>query len=119
MLNVFRRLPLPAICAVLLLAGCRHSPPAKPLSQLTPMEIEGRDVFQSHCVACHYADRQSALHGPGLAGMFQKPYLPSGAPANDDRVRSTIVNGRGMMPPFGNILDDRQMQSLLAYLHTL
>jgi mono/diheme cytochrome c family protein len=51
--------------------------------------------------------------------MFKKRYLPSGAPANDDRVQSTILHGRNVMPAFGNLLDDRQMQALLAYLHTL
>jgi mono/diheme cytochrome c family protein len=40
-------------------------------------------------------------------------------PANDDRVRTTILHGRGMMPAFGDQLDDQQLHDLLAYLHTL
>ena len=105
--------------ATILLAGCHSTPPSKPLSQLTPTAMPGYVVFQSHCAACHYANRESSLHGPGLQGLFKRPYLPSGAPANDDRVSATILHGRNMMPPFGNVLDDRQMQDLLAYLHTL
>jgi mono/diheme cytochrome c family protein len=81
--------------------------------------MRGYAVFQSHCAACHYANREQSLHGPGLQGMFKKPYLPSGAPANDDRVTATILHGRNMMPAFGGDLDDQQMQDLLAYLHTL
>ena len=100
-------------------AGCRSTPPSKPLSQLTPVEMRGYHVFQSHCAACHYANRGTSLHGPGLQGMFKKPYLPSGAPANDERVCAAIQQGRNMMPAFGNVLDDRQMQDLVAYLHTL
>jgi mono/diheme cytochrome c family protein len=29
------------------------------------------------------------------------------------------LEGRNMMPPFGNALNDQQMNNLLAYLHTL
>jgi mono/diheme cytochrome c family protein len=51
--------------------------------------------------------------------MYKKKYLPSGAPANDDRVGAVIMRGRNMMPAFGNNLDDEQLNDLLAYLHTL
>lgn len=50
--------------------------------------------------------------------MFKQPYLPSGAPANDDRVRHVILGGRNMMPAVRN-LDDQEMENLMAYLHTL
>jgi mono/diheme cytochrome c family protein len=110
---------LAAGIALLALAGCHSTPPSKPLSELTPMEMQGYAVFQSHCAVCHYANREAALRGPGLQGLFKKKYLHSGAPANDDRVRAAILHGRGVMPAFGNVLDDQQVQDLLAYLHTL
>jgi mono/diheme cytochrome c family protein len=102
-----------------LTTGCHSN--ARPGLQrpLTPQEQRGQAVFAAQCAQCHYADRRSALHGPGLRGIFRRPYLPSGAPANDDRVRATIEHGRGMMPPFGDALEDQQMRDLLAYLHTL
>lgn len=81
--------------------------------------MRGYQIFLGNCAVCHYANRESKLHGPGLQALFKKKYLPSGAPANDDRVLSTIEHGRGMMPAFGNALDDQQTQDLLAYLHTL
>ena len=105
--------------ALLLLAGCHHAPKSKPLSQLTPTEMQGHDIFQQNCSVCHYANSDQLLKGPGLQGVFQKPYLPSGAPANDERVRSTIIHGRKIMPPFGNVLSDQQLNELLAYLHTI
>jgi mono/diheme cytochrome c family protein len=49
---------------------------------------------------------------------MQKPYLPSGAPANDERVMHTIRHGLRMMPPQPD-LDDAEVQDVLAYLHTL
>ncbi len=40
-------------------------------------------------------------------------------PATDQHVRDTIVMGRRNMPPFNALLTDRQIDDLLAYLHTL
>lgn len=105
--------------AAILLAGCHHLPPSKPLSELTPTEMRGYTVYQQQCAQCHQANSEQPLHGPGLQGIFKKPYLPSGAPANDDRVRAAIAQGRNMMPGYGNVLNDQQMNDLLAYLHTL
>jgi mono/diheme cytochrome c family protein len=104
---------------VLLLAGCHHAPKSKPLSQLTPTEMQGHAIFQSDCAVCHHPNSEQKLVGPGLLGLFQKPYLPSGAPATDARVRSTILHGKNVMPPFGNVLNDQQLNDLLAYLHTI
>ncbi len=106
--------------SMLIPLGCKPPlPPSKPLTELNPQENRGYTIFQSHCAECHYANSAKGLHGPGLQGLYKKPYLPSGAPANDDRVTSAIEHGRGMMPAFGNILEEQQLADLLAYLHTL
>ncbi|MGC9293286.1 MAG: c-type cytochrome [Acidobacteriaceae bacterium] len=105
--------------ATIFLAGCHPLPPSKPLDQLTPLERQGHAVFQANCARCHYPNSTWSLHGPGLQALYKQPYLPSGAPANDDRVRTIILLGRHMMPSFAGTLDDQQMQALLAYLHTL
>jgi len=106
--------------ALLVTVGCRAPlPPSKPLAELTPQESSGYRVYQSHCARCHYANSEDGFHGPGLQGLYKKPYLSSGAPANDDRVSSAILQGRGMMPGFRNSLDDQQLADLIAYLHTL
>jgi mono/diheme cytochrome c family protein len=51
--------------------------------------------------------------------LYKKRSLPSGAPANDDRVRDAILYGRQNMPAFQYVLTDEQIDDLLAYLHTL
>jgi len=101
-----------------LLPGCRSTPPPIPISELTPQQTLGYQYFQSHCAQCHY-DRQSGpLHGPSLLGVYKKAYLPSGAPANDDRVTATILHGHNLMPA-SPTTDPTDLQNLLAYLHTL
>ena len=109
----------PISIGLLLAAGCRSLPPGKPLASLTPEEARGRAVFVSTCARCHNAYDTQALHGPSLFGVFRKPYLPSGAPARDDRVTEVVVHGRNLMPPSGGDLTDQQLQDLLRYLHTL
>jgi mono/diheme cytochrome c family protein len=43
----------------------------------------------------------------------------SGIPANDARVGEIIRIGRGKMEGFSNVLNERQIEDMLAYLHTL
>lgn len=119
MKQAIRLFAVAGVATAILLAGCHHLPPSKPLNELTLTELRGYTVFQQQCAQCHNANSEKPLHGPGLQGVFKKSYLPSGAPANDDRVRATILDGRNMMPAYGNVLSDRQVNDLLAYLHTL
>jgi mono/diheme cytochrome c family protein len=104
--------------AVLVLAGCSSVPPPTPLDQLSPRQARGHQVFQATCAQCHYDRSAEPLHGPGLRGVMKKPYLPSGAPANNDRILATLQHGRGMMPP-QPFLTPQDTADLLAYLHTL
>jgi mono/diheme cytochrome c family protein len=119
--NVAKRLVLYSLIFApysLLLTGCHSTPPATPLDQLNPQQAHGHEVFEAHCAQCHYDRSSDPLHGPGLRGIMKKQYLPSGAPANDERLTNTIRHGRNMMPaqPF---LDPQDTSDLLAYLHTL
>jgi mono/diheme cytochrome c family protein len=108
------------VCAgVVMLAGCKLIPPPTPLEQLNVQQAQGHAVFQARCAVCHYDRKTGPLHGPAMIGMFKKPALPSGAPANDERVTATILNGHGLMPAMGNTMDQQDLEDLLAYLHTL
>ena len=102
-----------------LLAGCHGTPPSKPLEMLTAQEQLGRADFAANCGACHYDRESGSLHGPSLLGVYKKPYLPSGAPANDDRIRNVILHGRGNMPALGGTISDDTVVDILAYLKTL
>jgi mono/diheme cytochrome c family protein len=107
-----------SVLATTALVGCHSTPPPKPLDQLTEQESRGHAVYQAHCAACHYDRVAQALHGPPLLGVFKKPYLPSGAPANDERVSATVMHGRNLMPAQPQT-DPQELNDLLAYLHTL
>ncbi|HKU22851.1 MAG TPA: cytochrome c [Terriglobales bacterium] len=86
---------------------------------LNPQQAAGRRVFDYSCARCHEAYSSKDLQGPSLEHMFKKQYLPSGLPANEDRVTEVVQYGKAHMPAFGNVLTPQQIKNLLAYLHTL
>ena len=106
-----------ALSAALLISGCeqKSSRLGRPL---TEHELRGKKLFVSNCRKCHQADSGLATQGPDLEGLFNKKFLPSGTPANDDRVQNMIQYGRRSMPAFGQVLDDSQIRDIIAYLHT-
>jgi mono/diheme cytochrome c family protein len=83
-------------------------------------ETRGSVVYEKNCSQCHDAENLPLLkQPPKLKKLFQKKTLPSGAPATDEQVRKTILEGRATMPPFEHTLDQKQINDLLKYLHTL
>jgi mono/diheme cytochrome c family protein len=110
-------LPVLAFALAAVSTGCRSLPPSKPASEWTAQEASGAAVYQQKCARCHYPTTTHPLNGPGLQAITKVKAMPSGAPPSDERLTSTIVHGRGMMP--GTQLDDQQLEDLLAYLHTL
>jgi len=102
----------------LALTGCKTTAPPLPLDQLDAQQVHGHEYFIAHCGQCHYDRETGPLHGPSLLGIFKKPYLPSGAPANNERVSETILHGHKLMPA-EPATDPVDLEDLLAYLHTL
>lgn len=86
---------------------------------LNQEQARGRRVYNARCAECHYAYSKRDLRGPSLHGLFQKQFMTSGIPANDDRVTDIILMGRAKMPGFQQKLTPQQLDDLRAYLHTL
>jgi len=87
---------------------------------LNPQQATGRRLYDQYCDRCHEPYSSRDKKGRSLQGVFKKQFLAvSGMPANDERVGEIIVTGRNMMPAFGQVLAQSQVQDLLAYLRTL
>jgi len=87
---------------------------------LSPQQAAGRKIYDSNCLRCHEPYSARGKKGPGLKGMFRHKYLSlSGLPANDERVTDIIRLGRNEMPAYSQVLSQKDIQDLLAYLHTL
>jgi|SRR5580704_12924677 mono/diheme cytochrome c family protein len=112
---------LAALLALATLAGCdieRRKSDAE--LGLNSQQAAGRKIYDNHCDRCHRPDSTKGKKGPGLKGVFQRPYLAqTGLPANDERVGDIIRNGRPDMPGYGQVLSAQDIRNLLSYLHTL
>jgi mono/diheme cytochrome c family protein len=87
---------------------------------LNPQQAAGRRIYDNYCDRCHAPYSSRGRQGPSMKHLFRKKYLPmSGMPANDERVTDVIKMGRNKMPAFGQVLNQQQIDDLLAYLHTL
>jgi hypothetical protein len=84
-----------------------------------PGDCARPDTVSNALRRCH--DGKKLMLGkqpPLLNGIFQRPSLPSGAPATNAQVRSTILAGRsGIMPPFQNVLSGQDISDIIEYLH--
>jgi len=118
-----RRMPwaraLGAAAAGFLLLGCWGCAPAEENSQAAAATEQGKAQYDMHCAACHEDTKLDlAKKPPKLDGLFERGSLPSGAPATEEQVRKTILEGRGIMPPFGQSLSKEDLDDLMAYLRT-
>jgi len=74
---------------------------------------EGREVFQTICLACHLVDG-TGLVGPSLVD----PYWKYGS--TDAELFETVSGGRPLgMPPWGPQLGNEKIWKVLAYMETL
>lgn len=83
-------------------------------------KAKGEEVFKAaNCAICHFTDKTDKRIGPGLKDLFKHEKLQNGKPVNDANVRDVITNGSGKMMPFKEKLDKKQIDDVIAYLHTL
>lgn len=70
------------------------------------MGASGAALFAANCVGCHGANGGGV--GPRLVG---NPRV-----ADATIVESTIRDGRGMIPSFGNLLSETELETLTRYV---
>jgi len=104
-----------------LLSGCGKDPAMMTDAELglNQQQSRGRKVYNIYCLNCHPAYSSRGNKGPGLKNLYKKEYLPSGLTATDEHVGQSIVQGRNMMPRFGDQLDRQEIEDVIAHLHTL
>jgi mono/diheme cytochrome c family protein len=109
-----------ALMLITIFLAC-ESEPRKSNAELglNLQQAQGRRVYDARCAECHYAYSTRNLRAPSLNGLFKKPFMKNGIPANDDRVTDIILLGRAKMPAFQQKLTQQQLEELMAYLHTL
>jgi mono/diheme cytochrome c family protein/uncharacterized membrane protein len=71
----------------------------------------GRELFATHCAACHGSDAQGMGTAPSLVGVTER--------LGAELAERTIRDGRNRMPAFGSRLDEAQIRDLLTHLDQL
>jgi mono/diheme cytochrome c family protein len=91
-----------------------------PSEKLSNAEIQGQWLYDGHCAECHENPHpELRKQPPNLHRLFLSEALPSGAPATDEQVSKTVIEGRGTMPAFDQRLRKQDVKELVAYLHKL
>jgi cytochrome c len=80
--------------------------------------VKGKELFQT-CAGCHAVDSDQRKMGPSLRSLFGRVTLRNGKHADDENVRSVILDGFNGMPPFRYSFRPAEIDDLMAYLHTL
>ncbi len=65
---------------------------------------DGAKIFKKKCAMCHKVDRKKV--GPAVKAMNQ----------DSEVLRSTIANGRKMMPKYSSKLSAEEIDAVVAYL---
>lgn len=73
----------------------------------------GREIFYYKCWFCHNEFAQGA---PPLKGVFQRKQLLSGRPTTEDGIRDEIRNGGPGMAAYRYVLNDADLNDLVAYI---
>ena len=80
----------------------------------------GRDLFRENCAVCHDIERdQKHTHkfGPSLNHLFKNEKLPmSHGKPNRPYVIVRIKFGGALMPAFGKLLSQSEIDTLVDYL---
>jgi mono/diheme cytochrome c family protein len=84
----------------------------KPVS---PQVRAGQAQFEKTCMQCHATVDGQVSFGPNLHGVLKGP-KPRRTPAY---VHVLLKDGKGKMPPFGDKLEPKDVENLIAYLKTL
>jgi len=93
------------LCAFYMQAAESGSP------ALTPVQKQGRRLFDQRCSVCHTAPTVNArLYGPRLTKEM--------IVGNEDAVRQQIMNGSDRMPGFRYGLTPAEIHAIIEYIKT-
>ena len=115
--------------AALAIAGAvfAQDPPAKKTApaaggkaSAAAAAARGKEIFDSKCVICHYADSDAKKIGPGLKGIGKRgTFTVNNNKVTDESLKTWIENGDSLMPPFKEVLEAPQIKDVVAYVRTL
>lgn len=80
--------------------------------------VSGKGLFQEHCASCHFATTTAQKIGPGLKGLYTRPFS-DGKKVTDASLTRWIDAGGKNMPGFKQTIKPEQVRALISYIRTL
>lgn len=124
----FKLLLCAAGILVLFLAACSSLVPP-PTPTLSPLEVQGRSIYDSYCSRCHSTNTDTIIVGPSLAGIAERGDHRIEGMDSAAYIRFSITNPggytvegfpEGQMPSsLKDELGEEDLDALIAYLLTL
>ncbi|HVZ28326.1 MAG TPA: cytochrome c [Rhizomicrobium sp.] len=83
------------------------------VSALPVKPVTGQQVFSQVCQACHMADAKGGTGAATIPALAGNPHLEvAGYPI------TMVVQGRGAMPSFADLLSPAQIANVVGYVRT-
>jgi mono/diheme cytochrome c family protein len=77
------------------------------------MQRDGEVIYRTVCQGCHMANAQGAVGAGAYPALANDPKL-----AEAEYPVLVVVNGSKDMPPFGKLLDDEQVASVVNFVRS-
>jgi cytochrome c len=80
----------------------------------------GKALFQQKCSICHFDTSTARKIGPGLKGLNKRgTFTVNSEKVTDETLTHWIETGDSLMPPFKDVIDEKQIKDVVAYVRTL
>jgi cytochrome c len=80
----------------------------------------GKAIFQQKCSICHFDTSTAKKIGPGLKGIGKRgTFTVNKNKVTDETLTKWIESGDSLMPPFKDVLEEKQIKDVVAYVRTL
>ncbi len=110
--SIFRAVLPFALCVAVIASPVLADEPG-PGGTKAPVPVGGEQVYRTVCQACHMAD------GKGGSGAATIPALAGNPNLSEAGYPITVVlNGKGAMPWFSDLLSPRQIAAVVGYVRT-
>jgi len=88
--------------------------PIKELAQDNQARKMGKRLYANNCSICHGSDATGTF---GFPNLTDNDWLYGGEP---EQILQSIINGRnGMMPAWGQVIDQKGLENVTAYVQSL
>lgn len=125
---MLKRFQLAAAFVVVFLTACSSFVPP-PTPTLSPLEIQGKSVFDTYCARCHSTSSDTVIVGPPMAGIATRGSSRIEGMDAESYIRDSIMNPsaftaegypEGAMPvTLKEDLSKEELEAVIAFLLTL